>query len=151
VEKVGHDLKHALLPCGGPASTLRGLEFDSMIASYVLDPGRREHSLESLALEHFGVKLQTLRGAVRQGGRGAVGMAECAWTMTGRSRHSGGPTAAAAAGAGPEMPRLHLDALCRDMELPLIEVLAEMEWNGIRIDVDFFREMSTAGWPGTWT
>jgi len=40
-----------------------------------------------------------------------------------------------------EMERFSVAALCRDIELPLIDVLAEMEWHGIRIDLEFFAHM----------
>ncbi|HEY0036856.1 MAG TPA: DNA polymerase I, partial [Longimicrobium sp.] len=41
----------------------------------------------------------------------------------------------------PELESLHLDPLFRDIEMPLVHVLAEMEWNGIRIDEPFFARM----------
>jgi DNA polymerase I len=142
VRKIGHDLKNTLLRLRREGVSLRGLAFDSMIASYVLDPGRRDHSLESLALEHFSVKLQT-REELCGKGREAVEMAECALDRM---------TAYAAVQAdlplllrpllGEEMARLHLDSLCDDIELPLIEVLAQMEWNGIAIDGPFFDAMA---------
>ena len=39
---------------------LAGLDFDTMIASYLLDPGRRDHELDSLALAIFDMKTTTL-------------------------------------------------------------------------------------------
>ena len=44
-----------------------GLDFDTMVASYVLDPGRRSHGLDLLALEFLDHKMTIVRGAVRQG------------------------------------------------------------------------------------
>jgi DNA polymerase I len=142
VEKVGHDLKHALLRLRREGVSLGGVAFDTMIASYVLDPGRRDHSLDSLALEHLGARLQT-REELCGRGRDTTELAECPLERV-------TPHAAAQADVplrlrsilGEEMSRLHLDSLCRDVELPLIEVLAAMEWNGIRIDEGFFRETS---------
>jgi DNA polymerase-1 len=59
VTKVGHDLKQDLLRLRRQGITLRGIDFDVMIASYVLDPGKRDHSLDALALQNFGVKTKT--------------------------------------------------------------------------------------------
>jgi DNA polymerase I len=142
IEKVGHDLKHALLRLRREGVTLRGIAFDTMIASYVLDPGRRDHSLESLALEQFGVNLPT-REELCGKGRDSVDITECALDRV-------TPYAAPMADLplrlrsrmGEEMVRLQLDSLCRDIELPLIEVLAEMEWRGIAIDPHFFQAMA---------
>src|SRR5690606_22636877 len=53
VAKVGQNLKYDLLVLRRAGVTLRGIAFDTMIASYVLDPGRREHGLDSLALQYL--------------------------------------------------------------------------------------------------
>ena len=59
--------------CDAPAVTLRGLDFDTMVASYVLDPGRRSHALDQLALEFLDRKDDVARRAVRQSeGRDSV-------------------------------------------------------------------------------
>jgi DNA polymerase I len=139
--KVGHDLKHALIRLRREGITLRGLAFDSMIASYVLDPGRRDHSLEALALEYFGAGLQS-RDDLCGRGRDALGMAECPLDrMTQYAAAQAELPLRLRQRLGEEMARLRLDSLCSEMELPLIEVLAAMEWNGIRIDGPFFRQM----------
>jgi DNA polymerase I len=142
VEKVGHDLKHALLLLRREGVTLRGIAFDAMIASYVLDPGRRDHGLDALALEHFGEKTQT-RDELCGRGRDAVAAAECALDrMTPYAAHRVDLALRLRPRLAGEMQRFQLDALCRDIELPLIEVLADMEWQGIRIDPDFFARMA---------
>jgi DNA polymerase I len=142
VAKVGHDLKHALLRLRREGVALRGIAFDAMIASYVLDPGRRDHSLDALALEHFGVRTQT-RDELCGKGRATLELAECELD---RVTQYAAAKADLAARLRPvldaEQGRLHLDALCRDIELPLIDVLAGMEWQGIRIDRAFFAAAS---------
>ena len=59
VAKVGHDLKAAALMVSRYGVTLDGLAFDTMIASYLIDPTRSAHSLEDTALEHLGYKAVT--------------------------------------------------------------------------------------------
>src|SRR5690606_17140729 len=53
IAKVGQNLKYDLLVLRRAGIQLRGLDFDTMVASYLLDPGRREHSLDGLALQHL--------------------------------------------------------------------------------------------------
>jgi DNA polymerase I len=121
--------------------TLRGLEFDTMIASYVLDPGRRSHGLDQLALEFLGHKLTSVEELCGKG-RDAVPYdevpIECARDyaaeeadVTWRLRET----------FAPQLETLHLSSLFRDVEMPLLYVLAEVEWNGIAIDVAWFASL----------
>ena len=74
VKKTAQNAKYEiLLAARGSGVTLRGLDFDTMVASYVLDPGRRSHALDQLALEFLDRQDDVARGAVRQGeGRDSV-------------------------------------------------------------------------------
>jgi DNA polymerase I len=120
--------------------TLRGIEFDVMIASYVLDPGSREHGLDALALAHYGVRTQRREDLCGKG-RDTVPLAECAVTEVADYAAEKADLALRLRPAlEAELSRLALDGLYRDVELPLIEVLAEMEAHGIRIDSRFFAE-----------
>src|SRR5690606_2607425 len=56
IATVGHDLKQSALALRRAGVTLNGIAFDTMLASYVLDPSGREHGLDALALQHFGVR-----------------------------------------------------------------------------------------------
>ncbi|MEN3336345.1 MAG: polymerase, partial [Acidobacteriota bacterium] len=56
VAKVGHDLKFDSIVLERHGVTLRGIETDTMLASYLLDATRSAHPLEELSLEHAGYK-----------------------------------------------------------------------------------------------
>src|SRR4029078_9703024 len=60
VKKTAQNAKFYLLVLRTAGVTLRGLDFDTMIASYVLDPGRRSHGLDLLALELLNHKMTSL-------------------------------------------------------------------------------------------
>jgi DNA polymerase I len=142
VDKVGHDLKLDLLRLRLEGVSLRGLAFDAMIASYVLDPGRREHGLDALALHHFGVKAETREDLCGRG-RSTVPIEECelervAGHVAGRADLALRLEPMLAA----DLRRYELDSLCDGIEMPLITVLSEMEWHGIRIDSAFFADAS---------
>ena len=53
IEKVGHDLKRTALLLARAGVKLRGFSFDVMIASYLFDPGSRDHGVASLALKEL--------------------------------------------------------------------------------------------------
>ncbi len=57
--KVGHDLKHAWRVLAERGIELAGIGFDTMIASYVLNPGKRSHGLDALAMEFLQKELSS--------------------------------------------------------------------------------------------
>ena len=132
--KVGHDLKFdaiALARCG---VSLRGLDVDTMLASYLLDATRSSHPLEDLALEHVGYK------ALREEdicGRGAKAVSFRAIPVE-SARDYAGERADLALQLGEKLPPLldkeQLTAVYRDLEMPLIPVLVDLERAGLRID-----------------
>ena len=56
IEKSGHDLKGDAILLARHGVSLRGLDLDTMLASYLIDATRSEHRLEDLALEHLRYK-----------------------------------------------------------------------------------------------
>jgi DNA polymerase-1 len=142
IDKVGHDLKQALSSLRRAGVELRGLAFDTMLASYVLEPGRRDHEVPSLALEHLGRVTRSLEDVTGRG-RDRQPLAE-------REVEAVRDLACERADVALQLrPRFaerldayHQTTLYREVEMPLIPVLAAMETAGIRIDLPFFRELS---------
>ena len=142
VEKVGHNIKYDWLVLRRAGVALRGVAFDSMIASFMIDPGKRSHALDSLALEHFSVQLRTFQDLVGRGKserpfaevpvRAAADYCCADSDFALRLRSVLGPTLA----------DHRLDALFRDVEVPLVAVLADMEWEGIAIDRELFARLT---------
>ena len=141
VNKTAHDAKYAILLLRRAGVTLRGLDFDTTVASYVLDPGRRSHALDQLALEFLDRKttsFEELCGKAKEAipfdevpvacARDyACERADVVWRL--RERFE------------PQLDELQLARLFHDIEMPLVEVLAEMEWQGITIDVEWFASL----------
>jgi DNA polymerase-1 len=134
VAKVGHDLKFDAIVLARHGITLRGLDTDTMLASYLLDATRSSHPLEELALEHAGYK------ALREEdvcGRGAKAMSFRSVPLEAALNYAGERADLALQLAGTLRGLLgqeDLDALYRDLEMPLIPVLADVERAGIRVD-----------------
>ncbi|MBW3571685.1 MAG: DNA polymerase I [Gemmatimonadetes bacterium] len=141
VRKVGQNLKYDFLVFRREGITLRGLDFDTMVASYVLEPGRREHGLDSLALQHLDHRTIAY-DEVTGKGKAQIPFAEVGLDAACTYAAEDADIALRLVEKfAPELESLHLDSLFRDIEMPLVHVLAEMEWNGIRIDEPFFRRM----------
>lgn len=136
IQKIGQNLKYDAVVLRGAGVTLRGVTFDTMLASYLLDAGERTHNLDVLSERYLGHKTTKISELIGKGKN--------------QKRIDEAPIAAVAEYAGEDAdvpmrlwPMLHerLDAqgllpLSDDLETPLIEVLAEMEWNGVRVDTD---------------
>ena len=141
VAKIGQDLKFDLLALRRAGVPLRGLTFDTMIASYLLDPGRREHDLGALALQFLDQKTTTLAELVGKG-KSEIRLAEVAIESCSDFACEKVDVALRLREIfAPELDRLHLQTLFETIEMPLLEVLAEMEWTGIRIEGSFFRQL----------
>jgi len=141
VAKVGHDLKRSALALSRAGVTLAGHAFDTMIASYVLEPGQRAHDLVSLALEVLAHKPATYTDVVGTGQR-AVSFAE---VPVERARDYAGEAARLSLRLAETFRTQLADAplrrLFERLEMPLIPVLTRMELSGIAIDEDFFKGM----------
>lgn len=143
VGKVAHNAKYDMMVLVRHGVWVEGLRFDSMVAAYLLNPGRRSLGLKEQAFENLGVIMQPITDLIGTG-RKQITMAQVPVRL-----------AADYAGADADMtlrlmqhlePQLHergLETLFREVELPLIPVLARMELAGIRVDRDFLRRMGS--------
>lgn len=133
VKKVSANAKHDRVLLARHGIACRGLAFDALVASYLLNPGRRGYSLDDLALEFLGERGESVSVgaddmAVDAASRGAGSVAELALRLA-------EPVAARLAEEG-------LAPVFHDMELPLIEVLADMERAGVKVDREHLAGMS---------
>jgi DNA polymerase-1 len=139
--KVGHDLKATALALSLAGVSVRGLEFDGMIASYVIDPGRRSHDLPTLSMELLGHKPRVLSDVIGSG-RDRVPVVEA--SVEGMKDYLCETAVVALKLQEPLVAQLRkhrLDQLMAELEMPLVPVLTRMELAGITIDEDFFRTM----------
>ena len=142
VAKVGHDLKASLVACRRAGATLAGPLNDVMVASYVLDPGRRHQDLAALAMDFLGLETVVPAQVLGKGKeRRAFGEAPAGRVLAMACEKAELPLRLWDRFAG-ELAARKLDRLFDDMEAPLIPVLATMEMHGVRIDAPFFAEMS---------
>jgi DNA polymerase-1 len=141
VKKTAHNAKYDLLVLRRAGVTLRGLDFDSMLASYVHDPGRRSHAIDALALEFLGRSMTDYSDLCGKG-KNAIAFDEV--PVDAARDYSCADSDMALQLRALFAPRLEehaLTALLAEIELPLVGVLAEMEWAGITIDVRWFASL----------
>ena len=136
--KWSSDAKGDIRALAASCLSLAGVEFDSSLASYCLDPGKRQHNLEFLVLDRLSRTVPS-RADVCGTGRSAIPIAEADPVMA--AAHAGGGAAALLAVGKPmreDLDSYEMTRLLEDVELPLVPVLADMERLGIKIDMEFF-------------
>jgi DNA polymerase-1 len=142
VPKAGHNIKYDWQVLRRAGVELAGVTYDSMLASFVLDPGRRSHTIDTLCLEHLGRTLQTYRDLAGKG-KAEIPFAEVAVPLA--ANYCGTDSATVLAlhqFFSPMLSEMALEPLLREIEMPLLEVLVDMEWDGITIDRALFQRIS---------
>ncbi|MGH9255787.1 MAG: DNA polymerase I [Vicinamibacterales bacterium] len=134
IRKVGHDLKVDAVVLGNSGIEIKGLGFDSMLASYLLDATRSGHPLEETSLEHLGYKALTEEDVCGRGTK-AVGLAavtpQASLTFAGERADLARQLSNHLA---PLLATNSLDQVFRELEMPLVPVLVDIERAGILID-----------------
>ncbi len=122
---------------------LQGVAGDSMVADYLLRSGERSHSLDDLALRYFQHQNISIEELIGKPGKNQITMDRV-------------PAAKIASYAGEDadvafrlcelleskLEQVGLRQLYDEVEIPLIDVLAEMEFTGIRLDVPLLKRLS---------
>lgn len=143
IVKVGHDLKRSLIACRRAGAELAGPLKDVMVASYVLDPGRRSQLLPALATDFLGfeaIPINKVRGTGKR--RRPFGGIPAADAMPFACEQAELPLRLWERFSGALADR-SLERLFNELETPLIPVLARMEMAGVEIDAAFFARTST--------
>lgn len=144
IAKVGQNAQYDMLVLRQLGIVVAGLQFDTMLASYLLDPMGRSHSLDALAKDLLGHVMIPITDLIGKGkdqltmdqvdtGRVCEYAAEDA-DYTWRLKEL----------LEPRMIGSHVEPLFRDTEMPLVEVLTEMEHNGIALDCKLLKQLGAA-------
>lgn len=141
IRKTAQNSKYDLLMLRSAGITLAGLDFDTMLASYVLDPGRRSHGLDVLALEFLDHTMTPYTDLCGKG-RTAIPFDECPVPAARDYACEDADMALRLRKVfEPQLETYELTKLLDGVEIPLVNVLAEMEWTGIAIDLPLFASL----------
>ncbi len=141
VKKTAQNAKYDVLILRRSGIRLAGLDFDTMIASYVLDPGRRSHGLDVLALEFLDHTMTSYTDLCGRG-KDSLPFDECPIEAArDYSCEDADMTLRLRAVFEPQLASQQLTKLFSDVEMPLVGVLAEMEWKGVSIDLPWFASL----------
>jgi len=139
---VGQNIKYDMLVCRRAGLDLAEPIFDTMVAAYLANPGRREYNLDALALDYFAfrkIPLKDLLGKklaertmdacpIEQVAEYSVEDAVITWRLKEALQK--------------ELAEKGLADLARDVEMPLVPVLAAMEETGVAVDTSVLADIS---------
>ncbi|MDR4506432.1 MAG: DNA polymerase I [Candidatus Scalindua sp.] len=142
IHKYGQNIKYEKIVLQKAGINLQGIAFDTMIASYLLEPNKRNHNLNDIALEYLEHRMITYK-EVTGTGQKEIGFHQVEIPRASEySCEDADVTFLLTGKLAPMIRSEGLEVLLQTMEMPLLEVLAEMEINGVGIDVTLLREMS---------
>lgn len=143
VAKAGHNIKYDLLVLRREGIEVRGVDFDTMLASYLIDPSRRSHALDAVAVE-FLQRSMTSYDQVAGKGKQQVSFDRVAIDAARDYSAADADVTRLLRGIlEPRLAAVGAVGLMRDVELPLVDVLMDMESTGITIDVPWFHSLKT--------
>ncbi len=143
VEKINQNIKYDSLVLRQQGIRIQGIKGDSMIADYLLNSGERIHDLDTLSREYLKHEMIPIEDLIGKKGPSQRCMDEIPPEQI-------APYAAEDADVAwrlcdllePQLEEAKLRDLYNDLEIPLIEVLGELEYNGIRLDINLLKKLS---------
>jgi DNA polymerase-1 len=134
IAKVAHDLKFVDVACAREGVTLAGGDLDTMVLSYLLDATRSSHDIEGLVLERANYRAIPEEDLTGRGAKAIdLHQVPASSLVTYAAERADLPLVLAPA-LLEEVTREGLEAVYRDLERPLIPMLADIERAGVRVD-----------------
>ena len=142
IKKVGQNIKYDYIVLSRFGIFLEGISFDTMIASYLLNPSTRGHSLDSIAMTLFGHKNISYEEVTGKG-KNQIGFQDVPIPeAVNYACEDADLTFMAYQELKKSIRDKGLSDLMDTIEMPLIQVLAKMEMEGIRVDGPALKQLS---------
>jgi DNA polymerase-1 len=141
VPKGAHHLKYDWQVLRRAGIEIQGATYDSMLASACLDSGRRSHAIDVLSLEHLGVPMRSYEDLTGKG-KAQIPFAEVPVAVAAAyCGHDSATVLALRDFFAPKLAEIDGERLLRELEMPLVPVLVDMEWEGVAIDGPLFARL----------
>jgi len=142
IEKCGQNIKYDSIVMKRAGVEMKGITFDTMIASYLIQPIKRNHNLDDLAMEYLSMRKIPTTALLGEGKKQitmdlvplaqikdyACEDADAVWQLVPVLKE--------------KLKENDLEKLYAEVEMPLAHVLMHCEMNGVKIDPQFLRELS---------
>ena len=142
IQKIGQNIKYDWTVLRRHGVDLRGVGFDTMLASYLLNPSKRAHNLDQIALDYLGHKNITFSEVAGKGKNALTFDQVTLEQAVPYACEDADITLRASQVLQPQLETLGLMPLMQSVEMPLVPVLMQMEMTGVRLDLDKLHELS---------
>ncbi|MCB1189185.1 MAG: DNA polymerase I [Leptospiraceae bacterium] len=142
IGKIGQNIKYDYIVLAKYGVIIKPFHFDTMLASYVLQPGGRRHNMDDMAEDYLDYKTIHYSDLVGTGKKKQELYDIDVDRVTEYAGEDADITFRLYNTLKLKLEANLLQKIFEEMEMPLIEVIAEMEQNGISIDVKYFQKLS---------
>jgi DNA polymerase-1 len=144
IQKIGQNIKYDWMVLRRHGADLAGVSFDTMVASYLINPGKRAHGLDQIALDYLGHKNIAYRDVAGKGKNAVTFGQVTIEKAVPYACEDADITLAAHNILLPLLEENGLTKLMQTVEMPLLPVLLEMEMAGVCVDRQKLRDLSTS-------
>lgn len=142
IEKIGQNLKYDIKVLANYKIDLKGPMFDTMIAHYLINPDMR-HNMDVLAETYLNYSPQSITELIGKKGKNQGSMRDVPLEMLKEyAVEDADITLQLKQHFEPELKEADTEKLFKEIEIPLVQVLADMELEGINLDEDFLKSLS---------
>ncbi|MCL5245708.1 DNA polymerase I [Cellulophaga sp. 20_2_10] len=142
IEKIGQNLKYDIKVLRKYNLIVKGTYFDTMLAHYLINPDMR-HNMEVLAETYLNYSPISITELIGKKGKNQLSMRQVPLEQqTEYAVEDADITLQLASHFRPELTAAKTEDLFKDIEIPLLSVLADMELEGINLDVAFLNSLS---------
>lgn len=143
IGKIGQNIKYEILILKNQGIELKGVLFDTMVASYLLNPSKPNHNLQDIAFEYLDYRMNPVMEDLLGKGKSAITMDKVPFDKICRyCCQDSDITLRLKNILKLQLEEKKLYDLFCNIELPLINILAQMEYAGVSIDTEYLKEMS---------
>lgn len=144
IEKIGQNLKYDIKVLDKYGVRAKGPMFDTMLAHYLINPDMR-HNMDVLAETYLNYTPQSIVELIGKKGKNQLSMRDVELEKQKEyAVEDADITFQLKGNFTPELASAGTDSLFKDIEMPLLHVLAAMEIEGINLDETFLRSLSGA-------
>jgi DNA polymerase-1 len=142
IKKIGHNLKFDLEILKQAGVEVQGVYFDTMVASYLLNPGSRAHDLDTLAFTELGYQMTPITSLIGPKGKGQLTLDQVEIErVADYCCEDVDYTFRLFEKLSDEIEKKNILGLLEKVEMPLIPVLVQMELTGVKIDTKFLKRL----------
>ncbi len=142
ITKIGQNIKYEKLLLEVNGVKIKGRIFDTMVASYILNPSKFNHNLEDISLEYLGLKKTPITELIGEGKKKITMKEVDVARVKDYCCQDSDATFRLKKVLDAQIEEKDMGKLFHEVEMPLVDCLEDMEFTGVAIDTGYLGKMS---------